>query len=263
MRCVVVKPSTIDGRSEKRIDKELDNTEQQLEDAVEELSDRVFACERDAKQELESWLDDHQEQCFEIEAEVVETEQKKSRDKPSRPPKDWEPYETVYTIAASVQRDAAEITTYKQRESCYVLVTTLEDDQEWPPERVLKKYKQQLIVGQRLPVVKDPKRVGAIYLKNERRIEALGYVLIMALLVYSLIEWRARLALADADKPMELSGGPTSYRSTGRHVFQQFENMLISRVDGTRVLPENVDVPYRVLDLLDLDVEICGVDEAQ
>ena len=76
MRCVVVKPSTIDGRSEKRIDRELDNTEEQLEDAVEELSDRVFACERDAKQELESWLDHHQEQCFEIEAEVVETEQK-------------------------------------------------------------------------------------------------------------------------------------------------------------------------------------------
>jgi len=263
MRCVIVNPSTIDGRSEKRIDKKLDNTEEQLEDAVEELSDRVFACERDAKQELELWLNDHQEERFEIEAEVVETEQKKSRDKPGRPPKDWEPYETVYTIAASVQRDAAAITTYKQRESCYVLVTTLEDDQEWPPERVLEEYKQQLTVERRFPVVKDPKRVGAIYLKNERRIEALGYVLIMALLVYSLIERRARLALADADEPMELSGGPTSYRPTGRRVLQRFENMLISRVDGTRVLPENVDVPDRVLDLLDLDVEIYGVDEAQ
>ena len=88
MRCVVVKPSTIDGRSEKRIDKELADTEEQLEDAAEELSDRVFTCERDAKQELETWLTDHQEQCFEIEAEVVETEQKKSRDGPGRPPKE-------------------------------------------------------------------------------------------------------------------------------------------------------------------------------
>ena len=263
MRCVVVKPSTIDGRSEKRIDKEVDNAEEQLEDAVEELSDRVFACERDAKQELETWLDDHQEEWFEIDAEVVETEQKKSRDKPGRPPKDWEPYETVYTIAASVQRDAAAISTYKQRESCYVLVTTVEDDQEWPPERILEEYKQQRIVEQRFPVVKDPKRVGAIFLKNEQRIEALGYVLIMALLVYSLIERRARLALAEADEPMELSGGPTTHRPTGRRVLQRFENMLISRVDGTRVLPENVDVPFRVLDLLDLDVEIYGVDEAQ
>lgn len=34
LRCVVVKPSTIDGRSEKRIDKELNGTEEKLEDAV-------------------------------------------------------------------------------------------------------------------------------------------------------------------------------------------------------------------------------------
>jgi transposase len=263
MRCIVVKPSTIDGRSEKRIDQELDTTEEALEDAVEELSDRVFACERDAKQELKAWIDEHQAECFEIEADVFETEQKKSRDKPGRPPKDWDPYETVYKIAADVQRDAAAITTYKQRESCYVLVTSIEDEQEWPPERVLEEYKQQLTVEQRFPVVKDPKRVGAVYLKKHQRIEALGYVLIMALLVYSLIERRARIALMDAEDPMELSGGPTTYRPTGRRVLQRFENMLVSRVDGTRVLPENVDVPTRVLDLLDLDIGIYGVDEAR
>jgi transposase len=263
MRCIVVKPSTIDGRSEKRIDKEINTAEEQLEDAVEELSDRVFACERDAKQELKTWLDDHQQEWFEIDAEVIETEQKKSRDKPGRPPKDWEPYETVYTIAADVQRDTAAISTYKQRESCYVLVTSIDDEDEWHAKRILKEYKQQITVEQGFPVVKDPKSVGAVFLKNEQRIEALGYVLIMALLVYSLIERRARLALVDADEPMELAGGPTTFRPTGRRVLQRFENMLVSRVDGKRVLPENVDVPSRVLDLLDLSAEIYGVDEAR
>jgi transposase len=263
MRCIVVKPSTIDGRSEKRIDKEINTAEEQLEDAVEELSDRVFACERDAKQELKTWLDDHQQEWFEIDAEVIETEQKKSRDKPGRPPKDWEPYETVYTIAADVQRDTAAISTYKQRESCYVLVTSIDDEDEWHAKRILKEYKQQITVEQGFPVVKDPKSVGAVFLKNEQRIEALGYVLIMALLVYSLIERRARLALVDADEPMELAGGPTTFRPTGRRVLQRFENVLVSRVDGKRVLPENVDVPSRVLDLLDLSAEIYGVDEAR
>jgi hypothetical protein len=78
-----------------------------------------------------------------------------------------------------------------------------------------------------------------------------------------LIERRARLALVNADEPMELAGGPTTYRPTGRRVLQRFENMLVSRVDGQRVLPENVDVPSRVLNLLDLSVEIYGVDEAR
>ncbi len=263
MRCIVVKPSTIDGRSEKRIDKEINTAEEKLEDAVEELSDRFFACERDANQELTAWLDEHQHDWFEIDTEVVETERKKSRNKPGRPPKDWEPYETVYTIAADVQRDAAAITTYKQRESCYVLVTSIDDEDEWSAKDVLAEYKQQITVEQGFPVVKDPKRVGAVFLKNEQRIEALGYVLIMALLVYSLIERRARLALVDGDEPMELAGGPTAFRPTGRRVLQRFENVLVSRVDGERVLPENVDVPFRVLELLDLDVEIYGVDEAR
>jgi len=34
--------------------------------------------------------------------------------------------------------------------------------------------------------------------------------------------------------------------------------MLVSRVDGERVLPENVEVPARVLDLLDLSVKFTG-----
>jgi len=168
----------------------------------------------------------------------------------------------VYTIAA-VQRDAAAITTYKQRESRYVLVTTLEDEEEWPAERVLEEYKQQVTVEQCFPVVKDPKRVGAIYLKNQRRIEALGYVLIMALLVYSLIERRARLALMDADEPMELSGGPSTYRPTGRRVLQRFENMLSVVSTANACSQKNIEVPSRVLELLDLEVGIYGVDEAQ
>jgi hypothetical protein len=91
----------------------------------------------------------------------------------------------------------------------------------------------------------------------------LGYVLIMALLLYSVIEKRERLALAGANEPMELAGAPTTYRPTGRCVLQRFENMPVSRVDGPRVLPDNGDVPSRVLKLVDLSVEIYGVDEAQ
>lgn len=61
-----------------------------------------------------------------------------------------------------------------------------------------------------------------------------------------MIERRARLGLAGADEPMESAGGPTTYRPTGRRVLQRFENVFVSRVDGQRVLPENVDLPSRV-----------------
>jgi transposase len=81
-----------------------------------------------------------------------------------------------------------------------VVATSLEDEDEWPAERVLREYKEQQAVERRFPVLKDPKRVGPVFLDRPERVEALGYVLLMALLVYSLIERRARKALRAHEK---------------------------------------------------------------
>ena len=261
LRCVVVHSSSLDGRTERRIENELDDTEDDLEDAVGRLTDRSFECEADAHEALAEWIEDHDHRCFEIDTEVVETEEKKSRDGPGRPPKDWEPYKTVYKIAADVRRDTAAIEEWKSQQSCFVVATTLEKDEEWSDEAILTEYKKQQIVERRFPVLKDPKRVGPVFVERPDRVKALGNVLLIALLVYSVIERRARQALVDADEPMELAGGPTSFRPTGRRVLERFENMRVVEVDGTRVLPDNVDVPTRVLDFLDLSVEIYGVED--
>jgi hypothetical protein len=60
---------------------------------------------------------------------------------------------------------------------------------------------------------------------------------------------------------MELAGGPTSFRPTGRRVLERFENMVVIVDDGRRTIPANVDVPERVLELLDLSVEVYGVED--
>ena len=260
LRCVVVHSSTLDGRSERRIDNDLDSTEEDLENAVGQLTDRSFACEDDALEAWETWIDDHDDPNFEFNAKVVETEQKKSRDSPGRPPKEWDPYETVFQIAASVQRDAAAIAHRKKRASCFVVVTSLDETEEWPSEEVLREYKEQQAVERRFPVLKDPKRVGPVYLDRPERVEALGYVLLMALLVYSLIERRAREALMDEDEPMDLAGGPTSFRPTGRRVLERFENVLVMQTNGERELPANDNLPTRVLELLDLSVAAYGIE---
>ena len=260
LRCLVVHSSSLDGRTERRIDNQLDNAEKDLQDAVGRLTNRSFACVPDAEEALEEWLDDHAHPYFEIDAEAVETEEKKSRDGPGRPPKDWDPYKTVYKITADVQRDSAAIEQKKAKESCFVAATTLEDSDEWSDEVVLTEYKEQQAVERRFPVLKDPKRVGPVFLDRPDRVEALGYLLVMALLVYSVIERRARQALRDADEPLVLAGGPTRFRPTGRRVLKRFENMRVIRIDSTRAIPDNIDVSEQILDLLDLSVEIYGVE---
>lgn len=131
---------------------------------------------------------------------------KNSHHGPGHPPKDWYPYKTVYKIAADVQQDAAAIDQKKDKESCFVVATTLDESDQWSDEAILTEYKKQHTVERRFPVLKDPKRV-----------EGLGYLLVMALLVYSVIERRARQALRNADDPMELTGGPTRPQTVREH----------------------------------------------
>jgi len=110
----------------------------------------------------------------------------------------------------------------KAKESCFVVATTLDESDEWSDEAVLTEYKEQQTVDRRFPVLKDSKRVGPVFLDRPDRVEALGYLLVMALLVYSVIERRAREALKDADEPTKLAGGPTSFRPSGRRVLERF-----------------------------------------
>ena len=263
IQCVVVRSSSLKEQAESQVEQDVESTEEDLSDAIDQLADRSFACEEDASEAATEWLAEHDEQCFEFETEVIETEEKKSRDGPGRPPKDWEPYKTVYQITVDIDRDEEAIKSRKQEKSCFVLVTTLTDTDEWSGADILELYKDQQTVERRFPVLKDPKRVGPVFLNRPDRVEALGYVLILALLVYSLIERRARRALADATEPMKLAGGPTSFRPTGRRVLERFKNMLILvDKDGRREIPANVEVPERVLELLDLSVEVYGVEDA-
>lgn len=72
-----------------------------------------------------------------------------------------------------------------------------------------------------------------------------------------------RRALAGAPEPMKLAGGQTSFRHIGRRVHERFENVLILvDEDGRREIPDNVEVPERVLELLNLSVEVYGVEDA-
>jgi hypothetical protein len=56
---------------------------------------------------------------------------------------------------------------------------------------------------------------------------------------------------------MKLAGGPTSHRPVGRRVLERFDNPLVIVDDDRRkTIPSNVDVTKRVLELLDLSVDV-------
>lgn len=73
---------------------------------------------------------------------------------------------------------------------------------------MLEAYKNQDTVERRFPLLKDPKLVGPIYAKRDEQAEVHVYVLILALLIYSIIERRVRASLTEAHD----SVGPPAVR---------------------------------------------------
>jgi len=174
-----------------------------------------------------------------------------------RPPRDHVPdVKTYYYITARIQRNEDAIAKTKSRLSSFVLVTDLLDEEAWPDERVLKEYKEQTVVEQHFSFIKSPKVVGPIYLKNPRRVAALGYVFLMALLVYSLIQRRARRALQPKEKPLLIYDKRKTFEPTGRSVLDLFVNMMVAKVNGERVIPSNLKLPQYALSLLGFSKQI-------
>ncbi|MFB6198252.1 MAG: IS1634 family transposase [Halobacteriaceae archaeon] len=262
-RFVVVHSSTLDGRKERAIDNELERTEKNLQSALDDLESRAFACEADAREALDQFRQQTLEETFELKAHIEEDTRRETRDGPGRPPADWEPeYETVYRVSGTLQRDDDVIKERKEKASCFVLITSLKESEQWSHQRVLETYKDQSSVERSFAFIKDPKTIGPMYLDSPERVEALGYVLLMALLVYSLIERRVRQALQSEQEPMNLAGGKSSHRPTGRRVLERFENMMVAREGTDRSLPDNLEIPWRVLDLLGMDETIYGVNNS-
>jgi hypothetical protein len=105
-------------------------------------------------------------------------------------------------------------------------------------------------IGCRTPA-KGPKVTGPIFLKNSDRVNALAYVFLMALMVYSVMQRRVRRALKDEGIPLKIIGAKGTFRPTGRRVLEHFSNMGITKDEhGKREFPINIKVPRRVMRLL-------------
>ena len=134
-------------------------------------------------------------------APVTVTDKRPHRGRPRR--NELAPTHTVYRVQVTWgPRDEAAVQTELARRSTLVLITT------WPATRseaaaLLREYKAQTSVEQRFHFLEDPAFVDAVFLQKPERIQALGYVMLLALLLFRCLERRVRQA------PVPF---PTAYR---------------------------------------------------
>lgn len=188
-RFVVVRSSGLDKTKGRTLQRLLQKEQKELEKQIKSLAKEEFQCKPDAEARMKAVLKEH-EMLHGLTGTIVENVTVKR--KLGRPPKNKSevPLETIshtYSIAWAVHPPAQqEVEDWRQREAAFVLITsvldTLYDDYD-----VLKGYKKKINVEVRFCFLKSPMFVNVIYLKTPKRVEALGYVILLAVMIASLL----------------------------------------------------------------------------
>lgn len=260
-RFIVVRSSSLDKTKEKTLQRLLDKEKEMLEKHIKTLSKEEFQCKPDAEARLKAVLKVH-DMLHGLSGTIVENVSVKR--KPGRPPKNQPepPLETTtygieWTIHPPTEK---ELEDWRQRKTAFVLITSvseaLYDDYD-----VLKEYKKQINVEVRFRFLKDPMFVNAIYLKTPRRVEALGYVILLAVMIASLLELRIRNALEKEKGTISSGSRKKVQRPTARLLLNMLNSILVVYLDYDgrieRHFPHDINPEVlRVLELAGYDRRI-------
>ena len=245
--------SVLDGRKERSFENELLKRRRSQEKAIKKAQKQSFACLPDAEQALADFLHQHYDSFYPIQGQIVAEE----KPKPGRQPKNGPPNTvTLYRLKFELTTDEEAIRKEKERLSCFVLITNLLD--EYSDAEILKEYKQQSSVETSFKFIKDPFYVGPAYLKKPGRIKALAYVILIALLLFHLLERRVREALKQEEEPLLIPGKKKTFKPTGKKILQSLENMIVVTTNDPfrREFPENLNIPERLFRLAGIDPEV-------
>jgi transposase len=256
---VVVHSTSLEERKEKTLLKSKDRTQKDLCHKSEELKKKPFACEADALREGERLRCQVASKGFncEVQSQKVETKHYKHS---GRPQKSEVPEQrTAWHAEVEVGEMKAEVFEEKKRQaSTFILVSRLAEAKS--AEEILKSYKNQDKVEQGFKFMKQPQYLGPIYTKKPNRVEALGYIFLMVLLLAKYLEYRVRIGMSESGGVLKV-GGQKMLHPTAKTILEFLEMMQILQVNGQWTLPDRIACD--VLDVIhwagfDEQIYVCG-----
>jgi len=232
-RLVVYHSSQLEKRKERTLAKDLLREKEMLVAEAKSLTRQAFACREDAQAAAASWLKTKSGAYHRLAYEIVEVKARDKRPGPGRPKKGEEvAYRTEYTLVVQVgEPDEQRVMRERKRRSAFVLITTIGREKASAVDLLLE-YKQQGTIERRFAFMKDPEVVDSFFVKKPERVEALGYVLLMVVLLFSVLERRARRT---GRRLPTLSRGELA-NPTGLEILRNLSVSVIEMDDGTRYL---------------------------
>ena len=157
------------------------------------MAKREFACFEDATIELKKF---HQSTGLKLKyhrADLTIKQQCKRRvGRPSKTAQ-ADPEKVVYLIQYDLHQLGHQIETQIKKECVFVVVSTKLD---MLAEDILREYKTQSAVERKFQFLKSPQFISSFYLNSPKRIEALGYLILILMVLLSIAEHVVRRELA-------------------------------------------------------------------
>ena len=234
-RAVVVHSSAHDRRRLKRLEREIEASRTEIVQVAKEAEKQTFFCRPDAEAAaaqgrtlstayhlLEVWV----EEC--------------PRFSPGRPQKGTPrlPVAIDYVLRTRIAEQQEAIAKRQQMAGCFVLLSNVpaDGDGAYSAERILRTYKEQQGIEKNFGFLKDDQIVNALFLKRPERIEALGLILLISLLIWRLIERVMRTELEARQATLPGWDNKPTVRPTAYMVTWKFKGVLLLCVGGQRQL---------------------------
>lgn len=232
-RTLVIHSDAHDERRMKRITKEVEHDRSQMVKVKEEIEKIAFACLPDAQAAAERLQAGKYHNLIGAIREVPVYAKGRPKADGSR-----KVVGKTYRFFLEVELREKDLERAHKEAGCFVLITNepFESEGGMSSLDLLRLYKDQHSIEQNFGFLKDPLIVNALFLKSPKRIEALGLILVLALMVWRLMERTMRMSLRESGSKITGWDKKATSRPTSFMMTTKFLSIIVLRLGGCRRL---------------------------
>lgn len=221
-------------RKQAAIKKIAEQVEKQLESAqasVRKLSRQNFACVADAEMAIKRLSDSWKyHQITEI--EYREKPVKKTTVKPKI---ESQIKTKVYQVTGKIETRKSVIEAERVKAGRFILATNILSATAVSNQQVLSEYKAQQSNERGFRFIKDPLFfTSSVFVKNPERVEAIGMIMGLCLLVYNLAQRKVRQQLEATNEGVKNQVKKLTNKPTMRWIFQMFQAVHLVTIAGEK-----------------------------
>ena len=139
--------------------------------------------------------------------------------------------------------------TLREEAGCFVLVTKVPRVQEqeggYDSRATLQTDKEQHGMERNFGFLKDPAIVDSLFLDIPERLEALGLILLTALLIWRLMERTMRQSIEESDEPVSGWDHKPTRRPTSFMMTTKFSGVMVIKIGPQRILNREFSTEQR------------------